>query len=408
MNVPRPISFAPSAQPARRRAVVRRRGSGAIRGCVLAALLAAASQNSGCGSAYRYEPNPPHVHPACGEQRADHAIVRLLFATDRSVTGGQDAIALFGLDRSQDLRLGGCDVTIPREHGCGRLETPILRPPRPDRDVALTGVRNLQRAEFLAALRTRVAQSPSRQVFVFIHGFANTFESAARRAAQIAHDLSLEGVPIVYSWPTQGSLLSYLVDAENAEWSAVHLSEFLDLLAHESGAQRIHLMAHSMGTQVLARGMREYAAEYRRGDRPEFDQIVLAASDMDTEIFQRDYLRHLVRCSRRVTIYVSGADWALGGSHRLHKYARLGQLCDQSTGVDAPSRVEIIDATDCDRGLIGHIYYGESPTILADLRRVLAGDSISDRGLSAGTPHHIRLNQHLLPPAEAQGTHLAK
>lgn len=365
----------------------------------------------GCLPAYSYEAWPPRVHEATGVMAGDHAIIRLLYATDRGVTGRHAPDVFFGNDRTRSVRYGQCDVTIPPGHGRGRSEEPIFVPANVSRHLLLTDIKPSEsQAAFIAALRARVARSAKKEIFVFVHGYAVTFKEAARRTAQLVHDIDLDAVPIVYSWPAQGSLLSYLVDTGNAEWSALYLSQFLDLLVRESGAARIHLMAHSMGTQVLTRAIKEFAAEHpsrgleaadkrggemRRGDRaqengqtqhppgddPPFDQIILAAADMDAEIFERDYLRHLLRCSRRLTLYVSGADWALGGSRTLHRYSRLGQIGAPNTDLDDLRKVDMIDATDCDRGLIGHVYYAECPTILSDLRRVLNGETAAARGL---------------------------
>jgi esterase/lipase superfamily enzyme len=335
---------------------------------------------SGC-CPYRYTPYPPRASAALGELRDDHAAIQLHYATDRRPTGVESPALYYGAERTDELHTGTGTVSIPAKHGRGRLETPPLGQPRPGKHVALMTLSPpMDRESFVSSLRTQVERSQRREVFVFIHGYAAFFADAARRTAQIAHDVDFDGVAIAYSWPTQGWLLAYLIDGVNAEWTVPHLVEFLTLLADESGAEHIHLMAHSMGTRVLTHAIKEFVR-----DRPErqrvFDQVVLVAADMDAELFGRDYAPFVVRACQRLTIYVSAADWALGGSQRLHKYARLGQSGPSSSGAPWRVRVDLIDATAIDKGVVGHVYYGSSPSFLEDLSGVLRGELAQARGL---------------------------
>ncbi len=336
----------------------------------------------------------PRATPALGELHADaYALIRVYYATDRNQTKSELLTELFGNDRSDSLKLGSGQVSIPPGHCRGRLEAPLVGSPHePTRHVALVDVSAPQEhSEFFQSLRASVAQSRRREVFVFVHGFAMTFENAARRTAQIAHDIRFDGPAVLYSWPSRGWLLSYLVDTTNAEWSAYYLAQFLDELVNESGAEHIHLMAHSMGTRVLTRAVKDYLARRAGasspvagdgGDGAVFDQIILAAADMDAQIFERDYARHMATAARRVTIYVSSADWALGGTQRLHLYSRLGQGSLRQVDLDLlTSRIDVINATSQDRGPVGHVYYSRSPRVLDDLRGVLAGETPAERGL---------------------------
>lgn len=56
-----------------------------------------------------------------------------------------------------------------------------------------------------------------RRAFIFVHGFNNSFEDAARRTAQIAFDVKFDGVPLFYSWPSKGKALDYVYDTNNAD-----------------------------------------------------------------------------------------------------------------------------------------------------------------------------------------------
>lgn len=353
----------------------RRRAAGA-------ALIAGVVLLVGCGAPYSFEAFPPRLAAALGELEQDRGRVELFYATDRRATGADDPRYHWGVERTLDLKLGRCDVTIPPGHGRGRLESAGLGSPRPERDVRLARIgAPLEREAFVEELRREVAESPRRATFLFVHGFYVDFHDGARRAAQIAHDVSFEGPALVYSWPTQGGLLSYLVDASNVEWSEPYLVELLALLVDESGATSVNLMAHSMGARLLARGLREFMQARKAPAEPPFDQVILAAADIDAEIFARDYARYVAGAARRLTIYFSSADWALGGSTWMHKYDRLGRAGLTRMHPRLRDRIDLIDASEVDRGIFGHIYYGESPRLLDDLAQLLSGSPAGERRL---------------------------
>jgi esterase/lipase superfamily enzyme len=64
----------------------------------------------------------------------------------------------------------------------------------------------------------RVNKSGKKSAFIFVHGYNVTFEDAARRTAQMSYDLSFDGAPVFYSWPSQGSLGDYLKDGSCAKF----------------------------------------------------------------------------------------------------------------------------------------------------------------------------------------------
>ncbi|MFO7906356.1 MAG: alpha/beta hydrolase [Pirellulaceae bacterium] len=144
-----------------------------------------------------------------------------------------------------------------------------------------------------------------------------TFEGAARRTAQIAHDVQFEGAPIFFSWPSQGGLLKYTVDANNVEWAVPHLRQFLVDVTRRSGATAVNLVAHSMGNRALTSALRELELQLG-AESALFNQIILAAPDVDAEIFRRDLAPALVRSARHVTLYASSNDQALATSKKVH------------------------------------------------------------------------------------------
>ncbi|MGD9126509.1 MAG: alpha/beta hydrolase, partial [Planctomycetia bacterium] len=157
------------------------------------------------------------------------------------------------------LDMGICEVSIPKTHQLAELESPsILRfeiSEDPTKHVVLLGIDPLDQENFIAQLRNRVKESDDQEAFVFVHGYNVNFEDAARRTAQLAYDLNFQGAPILYSWPSQGGLFKYTIDENNVEWTVAHLKQFLQLIAKQSNAKRVHLIAHSMGNRALTRAL---------------------------------------------------------------------------------------------------------------------------------------------------------
>jgi esterase/lipase superfamily enzyme len=278
----------------------------------------------------------------------------------------------YGNERGE-LQMGTCEVTIPKRHEVGQVERPSVFHfefrEDPTKHVVLTDVERLDDEKFFAALRDRVAASPDKEAFVFIHGYNVTFEAAARRTAQLAFDLKFEGAPIFYSWPSQGGILQYSADETNAVWAAPDLKRFLTAVAQESGAESVHVIAHSMGNRVLGSALQSLA--YEMGDQgPLFNQVVLTAPDIDADVFKRDIAPAIVRTAERITLYASSNDKALALSKQVHRYPRAG---DSGQGLVVVPGIDTIDVSKVDTSLLGHSYYGSNRTVLADLVDLLHG-----------------------------------
>ncbi len=276
----------------------------------------------------------------------------------------------YGNDRGT-VQYGICEVSIPKSHKVGRLEAPsVFRLDfyeTPERHVVLTGVEPLESEMFFESLQARVAQSDSRSAFVFVHGFNVTFEDAARRTAQIAYDLKFDGAPILFSWPSQGGLFKYTIDETNVMWTVPHLRKFLTEVAERTDARRIHLVAHSMGNRALTAALRDLSF-LPEEKRPRFNEVVLTAPDIDAEVFRKDIAPYIVQTAERVTLYASSNDTALAYSKTVHGYPRAG---DSGRELLVLPSMETVDVSEVDTSLLGHNYYGNNETVLADLVEVL-------------------------------------
>jgi esterase/lipase superfamily enzyme len=277
-----------------------------------------------------------------------------------------EALVSYGNERGP-LELGTCMVAIPKSHALGKMERPSVLKldfrENPAKHVVLLGVSPQESDDFFQELKAGVDESPRKRAFVFIHGYNVKFADAARRAAQIAYDLRYDGVPILYTWPSQGTLSGYTIDETNVEWTVTHLKHFLGQIAKRSGASQVHLVAHSMGNRALAAALREISHQ-PDGQRPIFSEVVLTAPDIDADTFKRELAPAIVKTAQRVTLYASSNDEALRLSQSVHGYPRAGDTDDDLVVVPG---VDTIDVSEVDTSLVGHSYYGANSSVLADL-----------------------------------------
>jgi esterase/lipase superfamily enzyme len=281
----------------------------------------------------------------------------------------------YGVERSSggEVSLGICEVTIPKIHKTGELESPsILRLEVKDdlaKHVALLKTDRLQSNEFYAQLKARVAASPRNELFVFVHGFNVTFEDAARRTAQIHKDLNFPGAPVFFSWPANDKfLLTYPADENAVTWATPHLKQFLLDVVKHSDAQSVNLIAHSMGNRALTVALREIELEFQ-GQARLFNNVVLAAPDIDANDFKTNIAPRLQNTAKHFTLYASSRDDALRASQLLHRGARAG---DAGRGLVVVSGIDTIDVSAIDTSPWGHSYYGSSDPVLQDLGILMA------------------------------------
>ena len=236
-------------------------------------------------------------------------------------------------------------------------------------------------AAFLNAVASHMANAGKYRdhAFVFVHGYNTTFDHALFRTAQIAYDLGEPndatgvftpfGTPFLYSWPSAGGELYYPYDQESARFAVAHLKAFLDLIVAQSGAKKIHLIAHSMGNVPLLNALADVATTTRGG--ASIDQVILAAPDMDAAEFRR--LAAKVRpIARGLTMYSSASDAAMDVSRTLHNgLPRAGDVITGTpTLASGVHTIDISEITTC-YFCTGHSEYVEQPTLLNDISALL-------------------------------------
>jgi esterase/lipase superfamily enzyme len=309
---------------------------------------------------------PTAVAPS-GRKRIGWGTVRIFYATDRRRTGEAAAEHFYGGEESEGgaLEFGRVEVWVPRVHRKGLIERPVWYRLEwnadPDKHFIVRAVQPLGQPVAFDSLRQVVSQSGTKEALVFIHGFNVSFHDAALRAAQLTYDLRFDGAPVLYSWPSRGSVFRYAADRESAEWSAAHLGLFLDSLVAITGARRVHVIAHSMGNMVLTRALAKMATP---GRDTLLDNVVLAAPDVPATLFEQQLGPAIRPLVRRLTIYMSGKDKALWASRHLSDHLRLGEATHPILVIRGS---DTIDASDIATDLLGHGYIASSKDLIDDL-----------------------------------------
>lgn len=302
---------------------------------------------------------------------ADYTVLKVYFATDRTTKERSHPSKVFGIGRGTQMTYGSSDVSIPRDHRMGELESPsIWRLEFQEDDkkhVTLRHTEIYSQNEFYKNIASQIELSRKKNAFLFIHGYNVTFENAARRTAQIAYDIGFDGAPIFYSWPSQGTVPAYPIDESNIRWTQSNLRNFLEDFFYRSDAQNIYLIAHSMGNRALTRALMSLVDKQPRF-RSRLKEIILTAPDIDADVFRRDIAPRLTAINTPITLYASSEDHALKASKKFHGYPRAGDTSDGLVIVDG---IETIDATGVDSGFLKHSYYAENRSVLSDIFHII-------------------------------------
>ena len=162
--------------------------------------------------------------------------IELIAATTRAPA--QDKAILFTGERGTGLMIDAVTISIPPDahREIGQVQWPKRLPADPQKEFTTVAVDPIaDEKEGESWLKTHVPKS--RRVLVFVHGFNNLYEEAVYRFAQIVHDSKADVVPVVFTWPSRGSLFDYNYDKESTNYSRDALEDLLRSLAIRRSAR---------------------------------------------------------------------------------------------------------------------------------------------------------------------------
>lgn len=337
-------------------------------------------------------------------------LVDVMYVTDRMKSGDSDNGPTYGYGRSHSMAFGSCVVEIGRDvswdelsrasrsrdrtvslpltvrtvRELGRypeLPIPIVEPgPPPVEDPAAVARFAATEAALHEELERRLAATDRKHVFLYVHGFNNTFEDAVFTKAELWHFLGRQGVPVCYTWPAGRGLSGqgYVYDSVSCEFTILHFRQLLEALGRCPSVEKVHILAHSRGTAIVTSALRElhlqqtYAPQTAR-EKFKLGNLVLAAADLDLDVVQqRLSAERIGRVPENGVLYTSPDDRALELADILTLgVARLGQL--QATELTPRFRqaIETSPITFVQAlvraGYIGHSYFTDSPAVSSDI-----------------------------------------
>ncbi len=265
---------------------------------------------------------PPEImgidNPALSAASApDVARQRIFIATTRRPS--EEPGVLLGPDRSLALLLASVDVTIPPNHVAGQLERPQQLPPDPRKDFTVTNpVTYATDADVIAEIRRELAKRPrgDRKLLLFVHGFNNTSSDATLRLAQFVEDTGFKGVPVLFTWASAAKPSRYVYDLNSTLVAREKVKEIADIMVR-SKPESADVFAHSMGTFLTMEGLLDLQQAGTLGKRGEIGHIMLAAPDIDLDVFRTQLKQLSPAIRKKMYVLVSKDDKALRLSSKI-------------------------------------------------------------------------------------------
>lgn len=341
----------------------------------------------------------------------------VFFITDRNATHQGGALS-YGNERSSSMAFGASTVAFGKDQNWQTLSAAsgqrtrakklplniieneeILRfEPTPTQFRVVNGKPvklpeavvsyNRKRAAFQDEIREQMRIAGKNEVIIFVHGFNNSFEDGVFSLSDIWHFSGRNGVPIAYSWPAgAGGLFGYFKDRESGEFTVFHMKELLTQLSEIPELRKIHIIAHSRGTDVTTTALRELIIAVRsQGKNPKtvlkIENLIMAAPDLDFSVVRQRLIAEGFGASvGQITVYMNRGDTALGISQRLMAGQRLGKL---TSGDLKPAEREIFEEVktvnfinvEGVRGLTGHAYYRTNRNVLSDIATIIRQSAV--------------------------------
>lgn len=317
----------------------------------------------------------------------DASRVTMLVATTRA--SDPDEGLLFSGERGTPT-FAEITVSLPNDsrRKIGEVQWPKSLPGDPETDFVTLKVEKLDQKGIVSRFNQAVKKVPKRRVMVFIHGFNNRFEDAVYRFAQIVHDSQAEVVPILFTWPSRGSVFAYGYDRESGNYSRRALENLFQALARDPAVGEVSVLAHSMGNWVTLEALREMSI--RNGSiAPKIANVMLAAPDVDVDVF-RSQIADMEGRRPKFTLFVSLDDRALAVSRRVWgSTARLGAIDPDSEPYRSQlekAGITVLNLTSLRSGdRLNHGKFAESPEVVKLIgSRLIDGQPITDTRIGLG------------------------
>lgn len=212
----------------------------------------------------------------------------------------------------------------------------------------------LSRDEFYKRVLEATGSTSFKETCLFVHGYNNGFDDAAKSAARL--ELALKEPVVLFSWPSAHKTKDYTVDECNAEWSTRSFQVFTQGLEKQVGPENLISVSHSMGNRLVNWYLQ---SRYDKANQEpkHFKEIVLTSPDIDRATF-KNYFYKIANNSDKVRLYISDKDLPLRLSKFVHGSPRTGAgLTKEENKWDMPGNItptQTVNFTEVDDSNIGH------------------------------------------------------
>ncbi len=245
-------------------------------------------------------------------------------------------------------------------------------------------------------------------IVIFVHGFNTEQAEMLERMQKIEMGLKrngFQGAVVAFDWPSDGRLLNYNNDRDDAKYVAASLvRDGVVPLMGMSPRPKIHVLAHSMGSLVTGRGFQQFGdTAGPGGGNWGVEQICCVAADVEAQEMAKGSGTALVlaKRSRRMTNYYSDRDRVLrlsgkfinGGRSRLGRIG-MPQLVEKGhydVDAEAQYRRDVYPSDKSAR--YSHTWWFDNDGFYKDLAQTLRGKSAGSmttrRGGGAGADQEL-------------------
>ncbi|MGA7486591.1 MAG: alpha/beta hydrolase [Xanthobacteraceae bacterium] len=282
----------------------------------------------------------------------------LLVATTRKPVGGARAEPWFGSERAARMSIARATLTAP---DTGRFSLASM-------GLADWRVEKIEPVPTVGDLLGPAAGV--RDVLLYVHGFNETFETAALDAARLSDGIRFRGETMVFSWPSKAKLFDYGYDRESAMWSRDALEQVIFGLITSPAVGRVHIVAHSIGTMLTMEAVRQIYDRHGGAVAERIGTVVFAAPDIDKDVFSSS-VAHIGPLASKITLITATNDralavsrWMAGGITRVGaaEHAELERL-----------GLRVIDASKQGWGIINHDLFLSNAQIREIIRGAIDG-----------------------------------
>lgn len=248
-----------------------------------------------------------------------------------------------------------------------------------------------------------LAAGGDKDILIYVHGFNTSQHDMLERSILIENGLrkhGYEGAVVSFDWPSDGTVLAYDRDKEDAKTVASSLvTDGLWPMMKLSPRPKVHLLAHSMGAYLITRAFAPFGDASGPGSsRWRCDEIMFASADLYRNTLAKGAANQLLLShrSKRMTNYYNREDKVLKlSSNIVHgTKARAGrkgipnQIAKDHVDVSCTKQYRR-DAEPIDPGLTySHRWWFDNDGFYEDVALTLAGtatDAMTTRFTTTGT-----------------------